>query len=400
MTSPLSGIKVLDLTIYQNGPWATVMLSDMGADVIKIEDPVRGDPGRNVSMWGTTTGAVDVYFETMNRNKKSMTLNLKTPEGRELFCSLAEKADVVTQNFRVGVVEKLGIGYETIRRRNPRIIYASVSGYGSRGPDAREGVFDPLGQARGGLMFHASSSDEDVSPRIPGAPADQMGAVTLAYGVLLGVIARERHGVGQHVEVSQLSGQLTLQALAVNGYLLNGNLPRPRPRQEAGNPLFSSYRCGDGLWIALGGSPSDRYWPDACRAMGLEEMIDDPRSCNAQVRFENARELIEIMDRTFATRPRAEWIKVLKAHGVLCTPVQNYADVAVDPQVIENDYLAHIEHPTEGTLREVGVPVRLSETPGGARSRAPEFGQHTEEVLLEHGCSWEQLAAYREKGII
>jgi len=400
MTSPLEGIRVLDLTIYQNGPWGTVMLSDMGADVIKIEDPVQGDPGRNVSMSGTTTGAVNAYFETMNRNKKSMTLNLKSQEGRALFCGLAEKADVVTQNFRVGVVEKLGIDYETIRRHNPKIVYASVSGFGSKGPDARDGVFDPLGQARGGLMLHSSPSDDDVSGRVPGAPADQTGGIILAYGVLCGIIARERHGVGQHVEVSQLGGQLILQALAMNGYLLNGNLSRPKSRKEAGNPLFSSYRCGDGLWLAVGCSPSDRYWPDACRALGLTELIDDPMFCDSKVRLQNARPLIKTLDRTFATKPRAEWIEILKAHGLLCTPVQSYADVAEDPQVIANDYLAEIEHPTFGTLREVGVPVKLSETPGAVRSRAPEFGQHTEEILLEHGCTWDQIASFRDKGVI
>lgn len=400
MTSALEGIRILDLTIYQNGPWATVMLSDMGADVIKIEDPVRGDPGRNVSMSGTTTGPVNAYFETMNRNKKSMTLNLKSQEGRELFYTLVKKADVVTQNFRVGVVEKLGIDYETVKRHNPNIVYASVSGFGPKGPDARDGVFDPLGQARGGLMLHASPSDDDIASRVPGAPADQMGAITLAYGVVLGIVARERHGIGQHIEVSQLGGQLILQALAMNGFLLNGNLARPRSRKEAGNPLFSSYRCGDDLWIALGCSPSDRYWPDACQALDLSHLIDDPLYRDSGLRMRNAKRLIKILDRTFATKSRAEWIRILKEHGLLCTPVQNYADVAVDPQVTANEYLATVDHPTIGPLKEVGIPVKLSQTPGAVRTTAPEFGQHTEEVLLDHGYTWEQIGDLRGRGIV
>ncbi len=400
MKSPLDGIKILDLTIFQNGPWATVMLSDMGADVIKIEDPINGDPARGTATMTTTVTTIRTYFETMNRNKRSMTLNLKAQEGRDIFYRMAKKADVVVQNFRVGVVEKLGIDYETVRKQNPAIVYASNSGFGSKGPDARDGVFDILGQARGGLMFHASHSEDEVTVRVPGSPADQVGALLLTQGILLGIIARERHGVGQHVECSQLGGQLVLQALGINGYLLNGVLPKRGSRRSVGNPLMNTYRCSDGRWVALGCAQSDRFWPDACRALEITELVDDPRFRDLTARDRNCVELIAILDRIFAGKPQNEWLKLLKSHGLFCAPVQSYADLPNDPQVIANEFLAEIPHPVHGMLREVGVPLKLSATPGAARSRAPEFGEHTEQVLLDHGYTWDQIADFRTRGIL
>jgi len=399
MRSPLDGITILDVTIWQNGPWGTVMLSDMGANVIKIEDKTLGDPGR------TTTGQlidpkpVNSYFETMNRNKRSVTLDLKNQQGREIFYEMAKKVDVITQNFRVGVVEKLGIDYETIRKINSQIVYASVSGYGSEGPDAKEGVFDILGQARGGFLYMACVSDDEVAYNIPSI-ADQTGAITLAYAVLLGIVARERYGVGQHVETSQLAGQLMLQALPINSVLLNGNPPLPRQRLEANNALFNTYKCLDGKWIAMGCSQSDRYWSSFARILGLANLEHDPRYKDHRSRQANRKTLVPLVDAAFLTKTRDEWIRQFKADGVLCAPVQSYADLPDDPQVIANNYLAEIKHPTQGTLREVGVPVRLSETPGWARTPAPEFGEHTEEVLLEFGYTWEQIERFRSQGAI
>ncbi|MCH8196137.1 MAG: CoA transferase [Chloroflexi bacterium] len=400
MPGPLDGITILDLTIYQNGPWGTVMLSDMGAEIIKIEDPVNGDPGRNLTPAGSGhKRRVNTYFQTMNRNKRSVTLNLKSEQGKAIFFKLVEAVDVVTQNFRVGVVERLGVDFEACRKRNPRIIYASVSGFGSKGPDARDGVYDILGQARGGIMSLLSVNDPGIVYRSAGGLADQMGAFTLAYGVLLAIVARERTGIGQHVEISQLGGQMILQALAINGYLLNGELPMPRADQ-ASNPLFDIYRCGDDRWIALGCIQSDRHWDDVCDVMGLDRLRNDPKFVDHAARLQNCKELKAILGEAFETKGRDEWLGLLKPRAVLCTPVQGYDDLAVDPQVIANEYLTEIDHPTLGKLKQVGVPVKLSETPGAARSAAPEFGEHTEEVLLEHGYSWEEIASFREQAVV
>ena len=399
--SPLDGLTVLDLTIWQNGPWATVMLSDMGANIIKIEDPEKGDPGRNMAAMGANaTRKISHYFQTMNRNKRSMTLNLKNPEGKKLFLEMAKKADIVVQNFRVGVVEKLGVDYESVKKVNPKIIYASVSGFGPKGPDAKDGVFDILGQGRGGLLWLLNLGEAEPVYRSYAGLADQTGAITLAYGLLLAIIARERYGVGQHMQTSQLGGQLMLQALALNGFLMNGDLPPARPRTNSGNPLFNIYKCGDGKWIALGCVQSDRWWPGVCNAMGLQDMKDDPRYATMGERSKNCVEVIKVLDKTFATKPREEWLKLLKAETVICGAVQSYDDIPKDPQVIANDYLTTVTHPVHGVLREVGVPVKLSETPGYARTAAPEFGEHTEVILQEFGFNWEQIAKLREQGAI
>ena len=400
MQGPLHGITILDLTIYQNGPWGTVMLSDMGAEVIKVEDPVNGDPGRALTPMGRAGRRVPTYFESMNRNKRSITLNLKSDDGREVFYDLAKRCDVITQNFRVGVVERLKVDYETVRKINPRIVYASVSGLGSRGPEAKQGVFDILGQARGGLMELLSIADPELSYRSSGGLADQTGAITMAYGIMLALFDRERTGKGQHVEVSQLGGQLMLQALALNGYLMNDELPLPRPRATNYNPLFNIYRCKDDRWIALGGIQPDRYWPALCEVLGIEELRDDPRFSEVRARGQHAGELIPTMDRAFVTKTRDEWIVLLRAKDVLCGPVQKYDDIPNDPQVIANELLVELEHPEAGPITQVGLPVRLSETPGKPRSTAPEFGAHTEEVLQDLGLSWERIVELRDRGII
>ncbi len=400
MNAPLDGIRVLDLTIFQNGPWATVMLSDMGAEVIKIEDPVNGDPARVVHQALIGPGQIDVYFETMNRNKKSMTLNLKVQEGREIFYALAKKADVVVQNFRVGVAEKLGVGYDEIKKHNPKIVYASASGFGPKGPDATDGVFDILGQARGGFMYLNSIGEPHVIYRSNAALADQLGAIVLSQGVLLGLMARERYGIGQQVEVSQLGAQMILQALAINGWLINGNRPRGLNRKEGTNPLFCIYKCADAKWIALGCPQFDRYWPGACKALNIPELEHDPRYATIATRQKNSAAMIEFFDNLFATKPRHEWIKALKQHGILCAPVQDYEDLSHDPQVLANEYLADVPHPSRGTLKEMGIPIKLSATPGRIGSSAPQFGQNTEGLLLADGYTWEQLEQFRANGIV
>lgn len=403
MRSPLDGIKVLDLTIWQNGPWGTVMLSDMGAQVIKIEDPVNGDPGRGFAGLGGVvagqTPTLSSYFQTMNRNKQSMTLNLKTEEARRIFYKMVKTADVVTQNFRVGVVEKLGVDYETVRKINPKIIYGSVSGLGPKGPDAQEGVFDILGQARGGFMSLLAAS---VGYPIHAAQgmSDQTGAIMLAHGILLAIIARERFGVGQHVQTSQLGSQLTLQAMTLNAYLLTDEMPRPRFIDRAANPLFNLYKCGDEKWIALGCVQGDRYWGDICVVLNIEHFLDDPRFNSMDGRRDNNVELIALLNDVFSIKGRDEWVLMLRERGVLCSPVQNYDDLLEDPQVVANEYFTELEHPVFGTMKEVGVTAQLSETPGAARSPAPEFGEHTEQVLLTYGYSWEDIAGFRERNVI
>lgn len=401
MPGPLDGIHILDLTILINGPWATVLLSDMGADVVKIEDPVRPDPYR-----GDVHGGVDpdtgmhTYFETMNRNKRSVTLNLKLPEGREVFYRLARDADVVISNFRPGVVERLGVDYASLVPHNPRIITVTASGLGRLGPDAEQGVVDLTGQARSGYL--ASTVLEDGSPRYVGhhALADQVGATMLAYGTVLAVLARERQGIGQDVDVSQLGSMLAMQSLALNNYLLMGVEPPTLKRDQPVNPIFHVYRARDGRWLSLACFQFARHWEAVCRALGLDEHAQLAAPDESEQGRARGREMAALLRAAFATDDRDAWLAKLRGQEVVCAPVQSYPEVACDPQVEANELVVELEHPQVGTVRQVGVPVKLSRTPGAPRSTAPEHGQHTEEVLLAAGYSWEEITQLRERGAL
>jgi len=395
---PLAGIRILDLTILINGPWATVMLADMGADVIKIEHPVDPDPYR-----GDVHGGVDprtgmhTYFETMNRGKRSVTLDLGSVRGREVFQRLVRGADVVISNFRPGVVERLGADYATLVAINPRIITVTASGLGRRGPAAEEGVVDLTGQARSGYL--ALTALEDGTPRYVGtyALADQVGAMMLAQGTLLAILARERDGVGQDVDVSQLGSMLSLQALALNNYLMMGAEP-PRPRQDRpANPIFNLYRARDGRWLALACFQFARAWPGVVRALELEGR---PELVEPDLSPEGSRRLAKQLAEAFASRDRSEWLARLRAEDVVCAPVQSYPDLVDDPQVAANELLVELEHPAAGPIRQVGLPIKLSRTPGAATATAPEHGQHTEEVLLANGFAWDEISALRAQKVI
>ena len=260
MAMPLDGIRVIDWTIWQQGPVASAMLGDLGAEVIKIEERETGDPGRGIlSASGVDlSGRPNFYFEANNRNKKGITLDLRKPEAVEIVHRLAEKSDVFVQNCRQGVADRLGLGYEALRERNPKLIYANASGYGPEGPDSGEPSFDVVGLARSGIMLAAG--EPDMPPlAIAGGVADQMGAIMLAYGVLAALIARERHGVGQVVDASHLGSMAMLQGLSLSAQLMMGfALPR-QPRSRAGNPLWNHYRCADDKWIAVAMLQPDRY---------------------------------------------------------------------------------------------------------------------------------------------
>jgi crotonobetainyl-CoA:carnitine CoA-transferase CaiB-like acyl-CoA transferase len=404
MDPPLKGIRILDWTIWQQGPVATKMLADLGAEVIKLEQREQGDPGRAIfSVAGAATERAgrNFYFEANNRHKKSVTLDLKKPEGREIVYKLAAKSDAFVQNFRKGVADRLGVGYEELSRHNPRLIYASASGYGPEGPDSGEPSFDYLAQARSGIM-NVGATDDPRPIYLHGGIADQMGAIMLAYGVLAALVARERTGVGQEINASHLGSMIALQGLNVScRTILGAEFPRP-PREESFNPLWNHYRCGDGKWLALGMLQPDRYWKDLCIALGIGELADDPRFADIRARGQNARALIEVMDRVFATKPRDEWLEILKHGGdFIYTVVNSVSDLPLDPQVVANEYIVDYEHPTMGSVQLVGLPVKFGKTPGNARGYAPELGEHTEMILTEMlGYSWEDVARLRDSGVI
>jgi CoA:oxalate CoA-transferase len=407
MPGPLEGIRVLDCTQWFMGPIATDMLADLGATVIHIENRITGDPSRGIkAIYGCTKvlpHGKGILFESFNRGKKSITLDLSKQKGKEVLYRLVGRSDVFVHNFRQGVADKLGLDYETLCRYNAKLIYAVASGYGPKGPEATEPTFDTIGQARSGIMTMVGGPD--MPPLLLyGGIADQMGGIMTSYGILAALLARERLGVGQKVDTSLLGSMIALQAFNLSRLLYLGPdaLPQRVDREKASGVLWNHYPCKDGKWIMLGMMQSDRYWPTVCRALGIEHLEKDPKFENEAKRRENCEELIAIMDKIFKTKSASEWMKVLKEAGdVVCTPVQTLADVAEDPQVIANDYIIDCNHEVLGPVKVVGIPIQLSKTPGAVKCEAPEFGQHTEEVLIEiGGYSWDEIAQLKDEEII
>ncbi len=405
MKRPLDGVRIIDWTIWQQGPVSTMMLADLGAEVIKIEERVGGDPGRGVlSIAGALVGATsgpNFYFEANNRHKQSLTLDLKNPKAIEIVYQLAEKSDVFVQNFRKGVADKLGIGYEALSQRNPQLIYASATGYGPFGPDSGEPSFDYMGLARSGIM--TAVGEPQMEPlSIAGGIADQMGAIMLAYGIMAALLAREKYGMGQEVDISHLGSMTALQGLNVACKAILGKEFKRMPRAAAPSPLWNHYKCGDDKWICLAMPQQDRYWSDFCQVLGIEHVLDDPRFATMGDRADNAKDLIPILDAAFASQPRDAWMKALKEGGdFIYTVVNTIADLPTDEQMLANEYIVDYEHPSIGKTQLVGVPVRLSKTPGDPKGAAPEFGEHTERILTELlDYSWEDVAKLRDEEVI
>ena len=402
----LSGVRVLDLTIWQQGPMAAAMLADWGADVIKVEGPDSPDPGRSLVRYEASKGGPNAYFETHNHNKRSIVVDLKTDAGRDAFYRLLQQADVVIQNFRPGVCERLGIDYESLRRIKPEIVYCQASGFGLRGPDAQRPALDPLAQARGGLMSVTGEPDAPPTRTFAGM-ADQVSAFLLFAGIMVALFHRQRTGEGQMVDGSLLQGQIAAQAFNIASYLMTGTYggsPVPRVPRGLTSPLWNHYRCKDGRWVMLAMAQVSRYWP-AFREVMYEETGEPlgPAEMTVEWIRMHAADLLELLpriDAMFLKRTAADWVALLKKRDMLIEAVQDYGALASDPQVIENGMLAKLEHPVHGPLPMVAPGVNLSVTPGTIRSPAPEFGQHTEEVLLEAGLDWPEIEALRSAGVI
>ncbi len=402
----LDGIRVLDLTIWQQGPMTTATLADWGADVIKIEGPDSPDPGRSLIRYETTPGGPNAYFETHNRNKRGIVLDLKVAAGLDLFYRLAGTADVVIQNFRPGVAERLGIDYASLRHINPSIVYCQASGFGLSGPDAQRPALDPLAQARGGLMSVTGEPDSPPTRTFAGM-ADQVSAFLLSFGIMVALYHRERTGEGQMVDGSLLQAQMAAQAFNITSYLMSGTYagsPIPRVSRKLTSPLWNHYRCKDGKWIMLGMAQVGRYWPDFRQAMfeATGELLEPEEISVDWIRM-HAVELMQLIpriDEMFATKAAREWVELFRRHDLLIEVVQDYGELAGDPQITENGMLTTLDHPAHGPLPIVAPGVNLSVTPGRIRTSGPEFGQHTEEVLLEAGLTWEEIGALRDQGVI
>ena len=380
MPGPLDGIRILDFTRYQNGPHATAMLSDMGADVLKVELPGDGDPGRSL---GRLPDGFCSYFEGNNRGKRSITLDLRKPEAREIIFKLVAGIDVVTENFRQGVMDGLGLGYEELRKHNEQLIYGSTTGFGPIGEWAQRAAFDHIAQGMSGALIAQGGGPGKEPQAVQWGLADQSGSIVFAYGIMEAIVARERFGAGQRVDASLLGSMMTVREGA-GGY-----------NQAA----FGWHQAGDDKWLTVGVlDPKD--WPGLCRAIGREDLISDERSADAFARREHADWLLAEAKGTLLTQPRQHWLDRMLAEGVPCGPVLEYAEVLAEPQFWENGYIVEVEHPQFDGYLSVGVPVRFSETPGAVQGPAPELGQHTEEVLLSLGYDWDEIERLHDERVI
>ncbi|MDA0768885.1 MAG: CoA transferase [Chloroflexi bacterium] len=401
---PLEGIKVLDWTMWQFGPVASSMLGDMGADVIKIE-ALDGDVGRALATFNssmvTLEGGRNAYFETCNRNKRGLAVDLKTEEGKEIAYKLVKEADVFIENFRNGVAERLGMDYETLKKINPRLIYGSASGFGSKGPDAHLPSLDGCGQARAGLMMSATPPGAEHPNKVAAAVSDQIGGITLCLGVLGALMARVRDGVGQKVEVSHLSSTMWLQGLFVGMSLLGGAYSSVVERTKPRNPMANLYQCKEGAWIQVMNPQPARYWLDFVKAMGLDYLLEDPVLGDPNQIGDHGPELVVILDKQFATKTFKEWDAIFRELGFIYAKVQSVGELKDDPQVIANDYITDFNHPALGPIQMCNFPVTFSETPASIRREAPELGQHTEAILVDElGYDWDDITRFQDAGAI
>lgn len=407
---PLDGIKVVDWTIWQQGPVAGAMLGDLGAEVIKIEEREKGDGGRQMFLVPGGDGS-SPYWEMNNRNKQSFAVDLKSAEGVELVRKLIDGADVFIQNFRPSVADRIGLGYETLKTRNPRLIYACASAFGPQGPEATARAYDLIGQARSGLLLRDGRDEPDMPD---GGMADQMGAIMLAYGVMCALMARERHGLGQKVDTSLLGSMMWLRGLPFARTLMKDDRRAPSDqskfkkskeisRLDPGNPLWNTYRCSDGRWLALALLATDPHWPVVLEALGNPaELRDNPDYQQHWDRCRHGQAIVAILDPIFAAHPRDYWLERLTAKGDLpVCAINTTEEAAQDPQALINGYITEFDHPNYGPLKLPGFPVTLSETPARIHCRAPEFGEHTEALLLDRlGLDWEEVSRLKTAGVI
>ena len=396
MSGPLEGIRVVDLTRILAGPYCTMMLGDMGAEIIKVENPDGGDDTRS---WGPPfLNGVSTYFISINRNKKSLTLNLKDERGKELLRDLIRKSDIMVENFRPGTLDKLGFSWEEIHRLNPAMIFASLSGFGQTGPRKSEPGFDVVIQGEGGLM--SITGEPDGPPNKVGASvADITAGMLAAQGILLSLYHREKTGVGQMVDIGMLDGQVALLTYHANGYFATGKIPPRRGNKHPSITPYETYSCKDGYFNL--GVGNDSLWRRFCDAMGLGEIKEDPKFAVNKDRVDNRLELQEILDALFAEKTVEETLDALRGAGVPCGPINNLAQVLSEPQVLAREMVVDVDVPVAGPTKVTGVPIKLSETPGSVRTPPPTLGQHTEEVLESVlGMDEAQRNTLRQEGVV
>lgn len=396
MTMALEGIQVLDLTHALSGPYGTMILADLGAEVIKVEPRVHGDKSRGT---GPLVNGVSTYFFSINRGKKSITVDLKTAQGKAIIYSLVKGVDIVTENFLPGTMDRLGLGYERLREINPRLIYASVSGFGQTGPYATKPALDIIVQAMGGLM--SITGEPEGPPLRTGVSIGDIAAgMYMAIGILAALHERNRSNQGQMIDISMLDCQLALLENAFIRHLNTGEIPGPIGSRHPVVTPFGAFRTKDS-WLVLAMSGAPGRWELLCATIGRTDLMDDERFQTNISRNQHVQELEVIFTRALREKTTAQWLEELEAIGVPCAPIKSIDQVAVDPQVVSRRMITEVAVNDTTGMRLIDTPIKMSRTPAGVGMRAPNAGEHTRAILTERlGFDEEQLDELGEKGVI
>jgi len=397
MSGPLKGIRILDLGWVLSAPFATMVLSDLGAEVIKLERPKVGDIARDN---GPHVRGISTYFLSLNRGKKSISINLTSETGKEIFLGLVKQVDVVVENFVPGTMKRLGLDYEVLKQHNPKIIYAACSGFGQTGPYATKPAFDVIVQAMGGIL---STTGEPGGPPVrPGASLGDIAAgLFLAIAILAALQERHTSGQGQMIDLSMLDCQMAIQENAFVRYLATGEIPKALGTRHPVFTPFQVFPTKDGyVAVATMGGVKDQ-WPLFCASIGRLDIIDDARFATGWLRTQNYAVLEPILNEAMRARTTEEWLKEFESVGFACGPVNTIDRVAADPQVAHRGMIIDVNHPRAGSFKVVNTPIKLSRTPAKVQQASPDLGEHTEEVLVKLlGMTQQQVNELRNSGII
>jgi CoA:oxalate CoA-transferase len=387
---PLEGVKVLDLTRVLAGPYCTMMLADMGADVVKVERPGAGDDTR--AFGPPFVNGESAYFMSINRNKRSVTLNLKHDKALAILRQMLETADVVVENFRPGTMESFGFGYEAVHAFNPRLVFCSISGYGHSGPDAKLPGYDLIIQGEGGVASLTGTPDGPPF-KVGSSQADIVAGMMGFQGILLALMARQQTGQGQKIDISMLDCQIALLTYQAGIYFATGESPGRMGNQHPTITPYETYRCKDGyINVACG---NDNMWRKFCAVLGQQSWPEDERFRTNADRVQHRRQLGALIEPVMLEKTQDEWISALRGAGLPCGPIQTVGQACEDPQVLARDMIVALEHPKAGPIRVTGLPLKLSETPGAIHSPPPLLGQHTQEVLAD----WLQIGTREVEGL-
>jgi CoA:oxalate CoA-transferase len=395
MDGALQGIRILDLTRVLVGPYATMVLADLGADVIKIEMPLRGDDARE---FGPFLNGESAYFMSLNRNKRSMTLNLKSEAGKQVFLELVEKVDVVVENFRPGAMERLGLSYENLKAVNPELIYAAASGFGQSGPYSQRPAYDAVVQAMGGIMSITSPVPNGPPTRVGTSIGDITAGLFTAIGILAALRHRDKTGQGQMVDVSMLDCQVAILENAIARYLVTGEIPHPTGNRHPSIAPFEPFDTLDGqIMLAVG---NDAIWNKLCEALDLPDLVNHPLYLTNDLRNQNEATLKPVLADIINGRKTTEWQEIFDEAGIPNGPINTIDRVVEDPQVQSREMIVEVEHPTAGRMKIPGIPIKLSESPGKVAVCAPCLGEQTNEILAEVlGYSEDKIVSLRSEGI-